>query len=277
MNEQLLKYLQIRPKLYEPSTAKFWDDDHISKGMLEAHLNPNWDAATRNHEFVEKSVAWMNECANPKEYTKLLDIGCGPGIYAEKFYKSGYMVTGMDFSRRSIDYAIENAKRNNFDIRYIYQNYLEMDFLNEYDIITLIYCDFGALSTMDRQKLLNNVYKALKPNGTFVVDVFATNFNKFKEEEHHWSYHDGGYWSEKPHACFESFYRYDEDNTLLDQYVVLTKEDTNCYNIWNHMFTTDELKKDFLDAGFSEIQFFGDVAGNNYSENGDVICVKAKK
>ncbi|MDF2588887.1 MAG: Methyltransferase type 11 [Anaerocolumna sp.] len=277
MNEQLLKYLQKRPKVYEPSTAKFWDDEHISKGMLEAHLNPNWDAATRNHEFVEKSVAWLKECVNPKAYANLLDIGCGPGIYAEKFYQSGYKVTGMDFSKRSIDYAIESANSKNFDIRYIYQNYLEMDFQNEYDIITLIYCDFGALSTMDRQKLLNNVYKALKPNGTFVVDVFSTNFNQSKKEEQSWSYHDGGYWSEKPHACFESFYRYDDDNTLLDQYIVLTNDDTNCYNIWNHLFTTDELIKDFSDAGFSDIQFFGDVTGNNYSENGDVICVKAKK
>ena len=32
----------IKPELYAPSTGKFWDDEHISKGMLEAHLNPNW-------------------------------------------------------------------------------------------------------------------------------------------------------------------------------------------------------------------------------------------
>lgn len=55
MNKKLLVFSQ-KPKLYEASSKKFWNDEHISKGMLEAHLNPIWDAATRNHNFVSKST-----------------------------------------------------------------------------------------------------------------------------------------------------------------------------------------------------------------------------
>ncbi|HBL50563.1 MAG TPA: class I SAM-dependent methyltransferase, partial [Firmicutes bacterium] len=29
-----------KPKLYEKTQEKLWNDPHISKGMLEAHLNP---------------------------------------------------------------------------------------------------------------------------------------------------------------------------------------------------------------------------------------------
>ncbi len=54
-----LKKYTTKPKLYAPSTKKFWDDEHISKGMLEAHLNPNWDVATRKPEFLDKSVNWI--------------------------------------------------------------------------------------------------------------------------------------------------------------------------------------------------------------------------
>lgn len=46
MFNKLNNYL-INPKLYAPSTGTFWDDEHLSKGMLEAHLNPNWHTATR--------------------------------------------------------------------------------------------------------------------------------------------------------------------------------------------------------------------------------------
>ena len=36
----------------------------------------------------------------------LLDLEvCGPGLYSELFAESGYQVTGVDFSKRSIDYA----------------------------------------------------------------------------------------------------------------------------------------------------------------------------
>jgi len=94
MLSKLSNYL-VKPELYAPGTGIFWDDDHISKGLLEAHLSPDWDAATRNHEFVDKSVNWIASIANPEKYNKLLDLGCGPGLYAERFHKAGYSVTGI--------------------------------------------------------------------------------------------------------------------------------------------------------------------------------------
>lgn len=113
MNKQLLKFMQ-RPQLYEPSSNKFWNDEHISKGMLEAHLNKDWEAATRKHDFVINSVEWISSIAPPSLKNKLLDLGCGPGIYAELFKRKGYDVTGVDFSERSINYAIESAKKRKF-------------------------------------------------------------------------------------------------------------------------------------------------------------------
>ena len=38
-----LKKMITKPALYEKGTAELWTDEHISKGMLEAHLNPTWD------------------------------------------------------------------------------------------------------------------------------------------------------------------------------------------------------------------------------------------
>lgn len=45
--KDILKQLNTRPKLFEQSTASIWDDPHISKGMLKAHLNENQESATR--------------------------------------------------------------------------------------------------------------------------------------------------------------------------------------------------------------------------------------
>ena len=46
MVNKLFSLIQ-KPALWQRSYELFWDDEHISKGMLEAHLNPNWDAASR--------------------------------------------------------------------------------------------------------------------------------------------------------------------------------------------------------------------------------------
>ena len=70
MFSKLLSYL-ARPELYAPSSAPFWDDEHISKGMLATHLDPEWDAASRNHLFIDKSVEWISRILPPKDYPPL--------------------------------------------------------------------------------------------------------------------------------------------------------------------------------------------------------------
>ena len=262
----------IKPDLYAPSTNKFWDDEHISKGMLEAHLDPKWDAATRKHDFVDKSVKWIASIAPPTQFQQLLDLGCGPGIYAENFHKAGYTITGVDFSKRSIEYAQNQTLLNKSNIQYFYQNYLTIDYIEQFDVITLIYCDYAPLSISDRLTLSKKVYQALKPNGKFIFDVFTPRMKK--TERHSWYYSEkSGFWSEKPHICLEAIYHYDdEDQTELSQSVVLTKDTVNCYRIWDHYFTKEKLIAEIQPIGFKSFEFYGDIAGQEFSDSGETIC-----
>ena len=277
MLNKLLNYTAKRPQMYEPSTKKFWDDEHISKGMLEAHLDPQWDAASRKHKFISDSVDWIASIADPVRYPNLLDLGCGPGLYAERFCKRGYHVTGIDFSKRSIEYAINNAKIKDITIDYKYQNYLDIAYQEEFDVITLIYCDFGVLSDHDRAKLLKSIYRALKPNGKLILDVFTPNHAKDRKESRNWYYSENDFWSDESHVCLESFYRYDDQSTILKQTVIITEENVECYNIWDHTFTKEELAADMRNAGFSTVDFYGNVAGDTYQADGSEMCVVAVK
>lgn len=271
MFNELKKYI-TKPKLNTPSTNNFWDDEHISKGMLEAHLNPNWDAATRKPEFLDKSVNWILKIAPSSQYKFLLDLGCGPGLYAGRFNSVGYSVTGVDFSRRSIAYAKEQSLLNKSNIEYHYQNYLTIDYVEQFDVITLIYCDYAALSIKDRLILLRKVYQALRPNGKFIFDVFTPFIRK--NESRSWQYcEEGGFWSEKPHICLESVHQYDdEDNTELRQYIVITEETVKCYNIWEHFFTKEALLSEIQTIDFNAFEFYGDIAGKEFSDTGETIC-----
>lgn len=277
MLKKLFEYVSNRPEIYAPSTSKFWDDEHISKGMLQAHLDPEWDAATRNHNFITKSVEWIASIADPNQYPDLLDLGCGPGLYAERFYSKGYRVTGIDYSRRSIDYAINNGKVNGSRITYLYQNYLDITYREKFDVITLIYCDFSVLSSQDRARLLNSIYRALKPGGIFILDSFTPNQYKDREETKDWYYSESGFWRECAHICLNSFYKYDDQRTMLNQTVVITEDSIECYNIWDHTYTREELEDELIKAGFATVDFYGDVAGAEYQPDGSLMCAVAKK
>ena len=141
-----------KPPVFSKSTLNFWKDEHISKFLLEAHLNPNWDAASRKPEIIDKTINWVANNYLKNKNSKILDLGCGPGLYTEKFLNkcSDFKITGIDFSKHSIKYAKDSAIKKKLNINYIYMNYLEMDYENEFDLIFMIYCDFGALNNDDR-------------------------------------------------------------------------------------------------------------------------------
>ncbi len=91
-----------RPPLFSVySVHRLWADDHISSRMLEHHLDPDSDIASRNHAFIRRAASWLVD-----EFDlvgrRVLDLGCGPGLYAMELARREVEVTGVDFSNRSI-------------------------------------------------------------------------------------------------------------------------------------------------------------------------------
>lgn len=277
MLDKIFQYLK-KPDLYAESTAKFWDDEHISKGMLKAHLDPALEAASRKHCFIDSSVEWISELVPCKNYKKLLDLGCGPGLYAERLAEKGYLLTAIDFSKRSIEYAKRKAKEKGYNIEYIYKNYLEIEYRDEFDLITLIYCDFGALSHVQREMLLKKIYAALKSGGKFIFDVFTPKNYERKTESYTWHLNEGsGFWAPDTHICIEAHYIYEGD-IRLNQYVVIDKEGKiNAYRMWDYYYTKDTITEELKKVGFRKIQVFSDVTGKPYDTESKTMCIVVEK
>ena len=274
MNKKLLTYLKEKPLEYAPSSKAFWNDEHISKYMLAAHLSPDEEGASRNHKFIEKSAHWIMSLLSPSN-KKLLDLGCGPGLYAQHFAKAGFDVTGIDISKTSIGYAL--AAAGNLDIRYICQSYLEIEYKEEFDTALLIYCDYGVLSPDTRRTLLKKIHTSLRKGGTLIFDIFTSEFYKnFKEEVKIVSENEG-FWSPVPYSCITRKFTYPENSVYLEQYIVITEEDCHCYNIWNQAFTIEKIKSELEEAGFSLTACYGDCTGAEFSSSSPTLCVYAVK
>lgn len=276
-NERLLSFLASPPPLYAPSSAPFWDDEHISKQMLDAHLAPDIDAASRSHAFIRRSAEWIAGLYAPCAGKRLLDLGCGPGLYAELFADAGFSVTGIDLSRRSIAYARERAEESGHPIEYILDSYLSLEREEEFDIAVMIYCDFGVLCPADRKELLSRVLRALKPGGLLVLDAFTAKELSGFVEGRTAEYSEGGFWSPEPHLCITTDRLYPETDNYLEQYVIVTANGCERYNIWNQVYTADSLGRELSDAGFGDIRFFGDIAGSPVSEGSSTICAVCRK
>lgn len=245
--------------------------------MLKAHLNPKFEGGSRKLDFIERSVAWIKELVNPITYPMLLDIGCGPGIYAERFVKEGYQVTGIDFSKRSIDYAQGSALLQGLNITYLFQDYLEMNLENTFDFATMIYCDYGALSKSDRQVIMRNVYQHLKFGEKFLLDVFGiAKYNAFTEGQTWKICNSNGFWCEGSYLEMNGLYRY-EDYVTLEQTAIISDNEIKTYYIWNTCFSKETLITEVKEAGFKVCDVFGDVAGSPYNKDSFTIAILLEK
>lgn len=272
----LLKVLAQKPGIFEPGEELFWDDPHISKRMLKAHLNPDIDAASRKPETIEKTVKNLIDSLNLKSGSKVLDLGCGPGLYCKCFAQLGFDVTGLDYSKNSIEYAVQDAARNALNIEYKYVNYLDMEYSAEFDVILLIYGDFCVLSNSDRDTLLRKIYNALKPDGYFIFDV-TTRFHREKSGlKNRWYAADSGFWKPEPHLVLENGFDYPEESIYLDQYLVIEESGkVSVYRNWFHDYSLKAIIEVLGKHGFAVSTAWSDLTGKPYQEKSEWIGIVA--
>ncbi len=116
-----------RPQLYEGQERVFWADPYVSEHVLWAHLDPDNDDASRKPEKIDRSVAFllhrlaaargMQEPVPSNSPIRVLDLGCGPGLYAERLAQSGCEVTGIDLSPASISHARRKAESSQLPVK----------------------------------------------------------------------------------------------------------------------------------------------------------------
>lgn len=272
-----LLQLQEKPQPFEPGEPLFWTDPHIAKQMLACHLDPTIDAASRRPETIDRITHRIAASAGLHPGASLLDLGCGPGLYAERLAQAGFQVTGVDFSQNSIDYAIAQARENGLPIQYRCQNYLELDEPARYSAVLLIYGDFCPLSPAQRSKLLANVRAALQPGGCFILDVTTPRLRQKHGLKNGWYAAAQGFWKPGPHLVLEQGFSYPGD-LFLDQYTVIESDGKiTVYRNWFQDYTPETIRAELAAGGFTVESLWADLAGAPYTPDSEWIGIVARK
>ena len=278
MFEELEK-INERPEPLQFYTASdLWTDEHTSKQMPSFHLNKALDVSSRNVEFINRSVQWIASVFNIGRDTKIADLGCGPGLYAVRLAKRGANVTGIDFSKSSIEYAQEVAAREQLKINYVNQNYLEFETEDQFDLVLMIMCDFCALGPTQRKRILSIYHKILKPSGSALLDVYSLPAFEQRGEAATYEVNQlNGFWSPDKYDGFSNTFKYGQEKVILDKYTIIEPERTRQVYNWLQYFAPDDLGREFVDAGFFVKDIYSDVAGNPYNPKSSEFAVIVHK
>jgi SAM-dependent methyltransferase len=273
-----LSEIHRRPEPFETYTAKvLWDDNHISKNMLAFHLDEKAEPASRPREFIQRSADWIKERFALAEGRSVADFGCGPGLYTARFASAGAEVTGIDFSRRSIAYAENEAQRQGLAIDYILGDYLEFHPNRVFDLITMVYCDLCPLSPDQRRRLLTVFHDLLTDRGSVLLDVFTLQAYAGRQESTSHGYRlMDGFWASGDYWGFMDTFKYDDISVALDKYTIIEPHRTRCVYNWLQYFSLATLAAEFERCGLRIVERYADVAGTAYAD-GDVLAVVAQK
>ena len=279
MFEQL-EDINNRPEPFECYTAAdLWTDNHTSEQMLAYHLNADIDVSSRRVEFIDQSVAWIGSHFDVGTGTRIADFGCGPGLYANRgLAKLGASVTGIDFSKRSIKHARTVAAEEGLTAAYVSQNYLEFETEDRFDIILMIMCDFCALSPAQRMTMLEKFQALLASGGSVLLDVYSV--NAFEQREEAVSYEENllnGFWSAEKYYGFLNTFKYDDVGVVLDKYTIVEAKRTRTIYNWLQYFSPGSLQSEFEKAGFTQQEFYGNVAGAPFAESASEFAIVGKR
>ncbi len=274
-----LKEIYSRPATFQFYTAdELCANEHTSKQMLEYHLNESIDVSSRNKDFIEQSVEWIASHFGVGKSTEIADFGCGPGLYTTRLADRGVIVTGIDFSKNSIEYAKEVAAEKGLKINYVHANYLEFETEKSFDLTIMIMCDFCALSPEQRGVMLSKFHSLLKPGGSVLLDVYS--LNSFNEKEESATYELNqlfGFWSPDDYYGFVNTFKYEDEKVMLDKYTIIEESRKRVVYNWLQYFSEESLKKEFKENGFNVEEVYSDVSGKTFNPESPEIAIVAKK
>ena len=275
---ELLERLATRPEPYSLMSIKeLWTRPHIARQMLAYHLDQHTSLASRPIVVIEKIVDWLDQELH-LEGKRICDLGCGPGLYSLRMAERGANVIGVDFSQTAIAHAESQVSAANTRIEYLVADYLHDELPGGFDVVTLIYFDYCALSPPDRRTLLRVIHSMLGPGGSLVMDVVAD--NAFRETGEQLAIQKrlmNGFWSDSDYVGIHRTWVYPEQMLSLDHYAIV--EPSDCWEIFNWMqyFSSARLVEELEEAGFVIRALTGSLTGEALTDVSNEIGVIADK
>lgn len=227
-----------------------WDDPAFSERMLAQHLDQSHGAATRRlpevRALVQIMLAWLDLRAG----SRLLDVTCGPGIYAAEFARRDVAVTGIDFGPASVRYARGLCAGLPVDIHQ--GDVREMDFSGQgFDAAIYLYGQFTVLRPEESLDVLRRIRAALRPGAKLLLEILDD--AHIDKQDSTWWYTDrGGLWGDFPFLHLGER-RFDtEARAVIERFHVLNLDsgEMSTYGLSDQAYTAEMMAGMLAEAGF---------------------------
>ena len=257
-----------------------WNDPDFSRRMLKEHLSQAHDAASRRFEIVDEHVEWIHNQVVRGNPTRILDLGCGPGLYTSRLARLGHRCVGIDFSPASIAYARERAEEAGLECTYLEQDIRTANYGAEYGLVMLIFGEFNVFRPEEAKDILTRACRAMLPDGFLLLEPHA--FNKVVEigsEPSSWYSAEKGLFSSEPHLCLQESLWDADHRVAIERYYVIdvATGEVACSSSSMQAYTNEEYQLLLAECGFDRTRLYPSLGAGADGPQGDFISILAQK
>jgi len=246
-----------------------WDDASFSQRMLAEHLSQEHDAASRRASIIDQQVGWIHQHLLLGHPSRVLDLGCGPGLYTQRLAALGHRCVGIDFGPASIAHARQQADSAAVDCRYVHGDLRTTLFgTAEFDLVMQVYGEFNVFRETEAADLLARAHAALAPGGTLLLEPHT--FQAVQEigtRPSTWYSSSGGLFSERPHLMLYEPHWHADQAIATERYYVVDGQTgaVTRYASSMHAYSDEDYRRLLHRAGFHDVavhpSLTGDAAG----------------
>ncbi len=208
------------PVAWEGKSKIPWNDPEFSARMLREHLNQEHAQASRPLATIQRQIDFLEDKVLDGSGARVLDLGCGPGLYCKALADRGHRCTGVDFSPASIEYAVSQDGQS----EYVLEDVREFDPGNGYDLVIMTFGEFNAFNPEDGLLLIQKMRDAIWPGGTVVLEVHAElAVRNIGNSPPSWRALASSVFSDHPHIWFSENFFDEEALTAITRHFVLNE------------------------------------------------------
>jgi SAM-dependent methyltransferase len=269
-----------RPKPWAEGEKIPWNETEFSRRMLNEHLSQEHDWASRRATTIQKQVDWIHRKVLSGEPARILDLGCGPGLYTAKLAEAGHACTGVDFSPASVEYAREYARKNQLNCSYLLEDIRTADLGSGYHLAMFIFGEFNVFSLKDAEWILKKIVSALDSEGLLVLEVH--NFEVVHQmglQPSSWYSATSGLFSDRPHLCLQENFWEENQSVATQRFFILDAQTSQVtrYAASTQAYTETRYIDMLNECGFEKIAFFPSLTGGIDPSQSDFFAILAKK
>jgi SAM-dependent methyltransferase len=197
-----------------------WDDAEFSERMLREHLDARHDLASRRPETIDAHVEWLD--GQMPRGGRVLDLGCGPGLYTQRLAERGHDCIGVDVSPAVIGYAQDRALQSAGVCKYLLADVRAVDVHGEFDLVMLLYGEINTFAPYEVVPIMRAIARNLAPGGLALIEVSTeAGVRRKASAPNSWYVADDGLFASSRHVVLRESAWDDAANAAVERWSVI--------------------------------------------------------